>query len=81
MLNVKVNKAVLPTPQQINFRNGVCVCVCVCVCRNVLIEIDENLAVRALIQVFTVCFLQRLTGQEPQVQTDFMKVNVSFLWH
>ncbi|XP_016323970.1 Fanconi anemia group C protein-like isoform X2 [Sinocyclocheilus anshuiensis] len=34
--------------------------------RNVLTEIDENLAVRALIQVFTVCFLQRLTGQKPQ---------------
>uniref|UniRef100_A0A671L5M3 Fanconi anemia group C protein-like n=1 Tax=Sinocyclocheilus anshuiensis TaxID=1608454 RepID=A0A671L5M3_9TELE len=34
--------------------------------RNVLTEIDENLAVRALIQVFTACFLQRLTGQKPQ---------------
>uniref|UniRef100_A0A8C1HQD4 FA complementation group C n=1 Tax=Cyprinus carpio carpio TaxID=630221 RepID=A0A8C1HQD4_CYPCA len=34
--------------------------------RNVLTEIDENLAVRALIQVFTVCFLQRLTGQKTQ---------------
>uniref|UniRef100_A0A673MAL9 Fanconi anemia group C protein-like n=1 Tax=Sinocyclocheilus rhinocerous TaxID=307959 RepID=A0A673MAL9_9TELE len=34
--------------------------------RNVLTEIDENLAMRALIQVFTVCFLQRLTGQKPQ---------------
>ncbi|XP_050973145.1 Fanconi anemia group C protein [Labeo rohita] len=34
--------------------------------RNVLTEIDENLAVRALIQVFTACFLQRLNGQEPQ---------------
>uniref|UniRef100_A0A672LH46 Fanconi anemia group C protein-like n=1 Tax=Sinocyclocheilus grahami TaxID=75366 RepID=A0A672LH46_SINGR len=33
---------------------------------NVLTEIDENLAVRALIQVFTACFLQRLTGQKPQ---------------
>uniref|UniRef100_A0A673MBN7 Fanconi anemia group C protein-like n=1 Tax=Sinocyclocheilus rhinocerous TaxID=307959 RepID=A0A673MBN7_9TELE len=53
---------------QINFRNRVrlCVCVCVCVFRNVLTEIDENLAMRALIQVFTVCFLQRLTGQKPQ---------------
>ncbi|XP_073674790.1 Fanconi anemia group C protein [Garra rufa] len=34
--------------------------------RNVLTEIDENLAVRALIQVFTACFLQRLNRQEPQ---------------
>ncbi|KAL1269758.1 hypothetical protein QQF64_032047, partial [Cirrhinus molitorella] len=34
--------------------------------RNVLTEIDENLAVRALIQVFTACFLQSLNGQEPQ---------------
>ncbi|XP_026125848.1 Fanconi anemia group C protein [Carassius auratus] len=34
--------------------------------RSVLTEIDENLAVRALIQVFTVCFLQRRTGQKPQ---------------
>ncbi|XP_043103433.1 Fanconi anemia group C protein isoform X2 [Puntigrus tetrazona] len=34
--------------------------------RNVLTEIDENLAVRALVQVFTVCFLQRLAGQKPQ---------------
>ncbi|KAF4109863.1 Fanconi anemia group C protein [Onychostoma macrolepis] len=34
--------------------------------RNVLIEIDENLAMRVLVQVFTVCFLQRLTGQKPQ---------------
>ncbi|XP_016372428.1 Fanconi anemia group C protein-like isoform X1 [Sinocyclocheilus rhinocerous] len=41
--------------------------------RNVLTEIDENLAVRALIQVFTACFLQRLTGQKPQVQADLMK--------
>ncbi|XP_077079390.1 Fanconi anemia group C protein [Siphateles boraxobius] len=34
--------------------------------RNVLTEIDENLALRALVQVFTACFLQRLTGQKPQ---------------
>ncbi|XP_009302331.1 Fanconi anemia group C protein isoform X2 [Danio rerio] len=34
--------------------------------RNVLTEIDENLAIRTLIQVFTVCFLQRLTGQNSQ---------------
>lgn len=34
--------------------------------RNVLTEIDDSLAVRTLVQVFTVCFLQRLTGQNSQ---------------
>lgn len=34
--------------------------------RNVLMEIDENIAVRALIQVYTNCFLQRLTAHKPQ---------------
>ncbi|KAI7797725.1 Fanconi anemia group C protein [Triplophysa rosa] len=34
--------------------------------RNVLMEIDENIAGRALIQVYTNCFLQRLTALKPQ---------------
>ncbi|XP_051950028.1 Fanconi anemia group C protein [Xyrauchen texanus] len=34
--------------------------------RNVLMEIDENLPVKTLIQVYTLCFLQRLTGQKPK---------------
>uniref|UniRef100_A0A671L306 Fanconi anemia group C protein-like n=1 Tax=Sinocyclocheilus anshuiensis TaxID=1608454 RepID=A0A671L306_9TELE len=59
-LDKHVNDSLL----QIRFRNNVRLCACVC--RNVLTEIDENLAVRALIQVFTACFLQRLTGQKPQ---------------
>ncbi|XP_065103280.1 Fanconi anemia group C protein [Paramisgurnus dabryanus] len=34
--------------------------------RNVLLEIDENIAVRTLIQVYTDCFLQRLNAHKPQ---------------
>uniref|UniRef100_A0A8B9GU08 FA complementation group C n=1 Tax=Astyanax mexicanus TaxID=7994 RepID=A0A8B9GU08_ASTMX len=36
--------------------------------RNVLMTMEENLAVRSLIQVFTACFLQIRTDQNPEVR-------------
>lgn len=38
-----------------------------CICRNALITIEENLALRGLVQVFTSCFLQIRAAQRPQV--------------
>lgn len=50
---------------------------CVCICRNALITIEENLAMRGLLQVFTSCFLQTRAAQRPQVSATFIILSLT----